>query len=1166
MQNFPTSRKNKQTNNNLSQTMKKTFFTLVALGMGLAAFAQRPDMPKADVKATPVKTGSFKWRHQVNGSVVPKHSAPAKKANYLFPGVLPDGENHVWAYTAFNFEHWSNTQSLIKFTTNKYTSNDMAQIRAYDRTKFENSATDISALTFVDGELWASMRRPFDLGYFYMKGLYEVNPETGDYKSAQNGLYRWYDADSDEEDINNNTYNPNLPLMMDMSYDPTTGLLWYVAPELSGNIVFDGFFRAQEWNVGYVDTKAAVPEPKTLYTSTLCIANIVADHGVLYGLGEEPYYTGEVDPEDGTSIVDIKTSYVSLTPNVAAGKCDFKVVRQYDADELYVTPPDFWVGGHLVNSSMELDRDNDRLYLSYNDVLDGNFYWAELDKKTGRVKSRELQSELINVKALAIPYQNCPDDAPVNVTDLKVAAGVNGASNATFTWKDPKGTYLNRDKDPQIEEVRIYRDDKLVGTVLPEEEEFWDNNVPVGLYKYTVVAKNAAGEGLKESRTVFVGKDLPGAPLNVQLTAKGDEGTITWSAPTTGAHGTWFDTESVTYTITRHPDNVVVAENIPGYTYTDKVKSVRGYSYTVTAWNNEGEGLGATTNTISFGPNIELPYEVDFTKLEDFQSWDVIDHNHDGFYWQFGYYACHNGEQGMCPIYDATFCGNKPSDYLMSPVFKTEKDKEYKLDYEVMVHNYRDTDEQFGWYNGNADAYPGVNNSLTRFEEGSYDAAYGLKWYHRQGVFTANDDQQRVAFSVLSKPEMGMVYIKNVVIREYSNTDLGVDRIAASQIGTIYRPLPITVYVKNEGKKTVKNFKIRVYDKDETSIAEQEFNEAIYADEIMPYTVQWTPKSLGLNELYAEIIFEEDTYKGDNINKKALRIDVTDQAEGDWRTVGRGDEYAPGNWCSINFPCSRSQALYLAEELQLNKGDIITGIGFIYNGRPCFEGFNNVEFEVNLGSTQLEMIFDYWRAQHEWQTYDAHFLKSEYFPHNAFYGFTKFNCTEGEGQLLFPFQNPYVYDGENLLIDVIRTESTKLSEEFPVFLSEVLDKNQDIDLIEETNGRAICRAGESELPDGGIAWPHGGYNAIPVLILGYSDATGIHGIKTVSSNLTVNHRGDDLILSDECTNVIVNDLQGRTVARLAKGNVVKVPAALNGACVVTATLSNGKTVTVKVAL
>lgn len=1150
----------------IHSTMKKTFLTFIALGMSLAAFAQRPDMPKADVNATPAKTGSFKWRHQVNGSVVPKHSAPAKKANYLFPGVLPEGENHVWAYTAFNFEHWSNAQSLLKFTTNAYKSNNMQQIRAYDRTKFENSATDISALTFVDGELWASMRRPFDLGYFYMKGLYEVNPETGDYKSAKDGLYRWYDAESDEEEINNNTYNPNLPLMMDMSYDPTTGLLWYVAPELQGNIVFDGFFRAQEWNVGYVDTKAAVPEPKTIYTSALCIANIVADHGVLYGLGEEPYMTGETDPEDGSQIVDIKTSYVSLTPNVATGNCDFKVVRQYDADELYVTPPDFWVGGHLVNSSMELDRDNDRLYLSYNDVLDGNFYWAELDKTTGRVKSREFQSELINVKALAIPYQNCPDDAPVNVTDLKVAAGANGASNATFTWKDPKGTYLNRDKDPQIEEVRIYRDDKLVGTVLPEEEEFWDNNVPVGLYKYTVVAKNAAGEGLKESRTVFVGKDLPGAPLNVQLTANGDEGTITWAAPTTGAHGTWFDTESVTYTITRHPDNVVVAENIPGYTYTDKVKSVKGYSYTVTAWNNEGEGLGATTNIISFGPNIELPYEVDFTNREDFQAWDVIDHNHDGFYWQFGYYACHNGEQGMCPIYDATFCGNKPSDYLMSPVFKTEKDKEYKLDYEVMVHNYRDTDEQFGWYNGNADAYPGVNNSLTRFEEGSYDAAYGLQWYHRQGVFTANDDQQRVAFSVLSKPEMGMVYIKNVVIREYSNTDLGVDRIAASQIGTIYRPLPITVYVKNEGKKTVKNFKIRVYDKDETSIAEQEFNEAIYAGEIMPYTVHWTPKALGLNELYAEIIFEEDTYKGDNINKKALRIDVTDQAEGDWRTVGRGDEYAPGNWCAIKFPCSRSQALYLAEELQLNKGDIITGIGFIYNGRPCFEGFNNVEFEVNLGSTQLEMIFDYWRAQHEWQTYDAHFLRSEYFPHNAFYGFTKFNCTEGEGQLLFPFQNPYVYDGENLLIDVIRTESTKLSEEFPVFLSEVLDKNQDIDLIEETNGRAICRAGESELPDGGIAWPHGGYNAIPVLILGYSDATGIHGIKTVSSNLTVNHRGDDLILSDECTNVIVNDLQGRTVARLAKGNVVKVPAALNGACVVTATLSNGKTTTVKVAL
>ncbi|MDO4211481.1 MAG: hypothetical protein Q4D23_07170 [Bacteroidales bacterium] len=1146
--------------------MKKTFFTIVALGMGLAAFAQRPDMPKADVKATPAKTGNFVWRHQVSGFVAPKPAAPAKKANHLYPGVLPDGENHVWAYTAFNQERWSKQQSLLKFTTNQLSPNDMTQIAAFDRTKLENTATDISALTFVGNELWASMRRPFDLGYFYMKGLYQIDVETGDYKTAQNGLYRWYDAESDDVEITNNNYNPNLPLMMDMSYDPTTGLLWYVAPELNGGIVFDGFFRAQEWNVGYLNTKAANPEPVKLYTSKLCIANIVADHGVLYGLGEEPFYTGDVDPETGYDVVDIKTSFVSLTPNVATGNCTLNVIREYDADELYVSPPDFWVGGHLVNSSMELDRDNHRLYVAYNNVLDGNFYWDELDPKTGKVLKHEFQSELLGIKSLAIPYQDCNDDAPTNVTNLVVTAGSNGSDNTTLIWNDPVSCYYDRSKAPAIKKINIYRDDKLIGSVPADEEEYIDMKVPFGLYKYTVVAENAAGEGLKESRTVFVGKDTPGAPLNATLTTNGDEATITWEAPVTGAHGTWFDAESTTYSITRNPDNVVVAQNIPGYTYVDKVPSVKSYSYTITASNHEGEGLSATTNLISFGPNIELPYEVDFTDLDGFNSWQVIDHNQDGFKWQYGWYATHKEEVGQCAQYDATFCGNKPADYLLSPVFKTVKGEEYKLDYDVMVHNYRDTDEQFGWYNGNADAYPGVNNSLNRFEEGSYDAAYGLTWYHRQGVFEANDDQQRVAFSVLSRPLMGILYLKNAVIRHYSATDLGVDHINASSIGTVYRPLPITVYVKNEGKKTVKNFKIRVYDKDETSIAEQEFNEPIYSEEIMPYTVQWTPKALGLNEVYAEIIFEEDTYKGDNINKQALRIDVTDQAEGDWRTVLTKDEIAPGGWCAINAPCSRSQALYLAEELQLNKGDIITGIGFIYNGRPCFEGFNNIEFEVNLGSTSLDMIYDYWRAQHEWQTYDAHFLRSEYFPHNAFYGFTKVNCTEGEGQLLFPFQNPYVYDGENLLIDIIRTESTKLSEEFLTFYCDVQDKNQDIDLIEESRGRAIDRWGESELPDGGIAFPCGGYNAIPVLILGYSDATGIHGIKTVSSNLTVNHRGDELLLSDECTNVIVNDLQGRTVARLAKGNVVKVPAALHGACVVTATLSNGKTTTVKAAL
>lgn len=1143
--------------------MKKILLSLLCLGATLCANAQAP-LPVVAAKSG---KSTVKFRHP-NGEARPVKTN--HKANYLLTDVVPDGETMAYGFSKFDRERWSNTYSFYKFSTANPYNQAMTKVADYFPHMDVNWLPEVTAQSFVGNELWASMIRPFSLGYFYVCGFYNMDLNDGAY-SERMRLYS-DDAPAIPTDLSGGKYDSSAPYMLDTSYDPTTGLLWYVAPDLGGNIQFDGWTRPLGWTFGCYDVKNHNKRPVKLGnvpvtvdanghpTSIEQFANIVADHGKLYSVQNIMFDTGEKDGDQ--AVWDVRQRYVRIIPNVEAETYELEVIKDYDADELWMQPTDYI--GVVIGSSLELDRDNRRLYLSYSSATDYNCYLSELDINTGDILKTSLQGgEAFAAGALAIPYQDCKDDAPANVTGLTVVAGAAGTNNATITWTNPTGCYYDRSKDPQLQGLHIYRDDQLVGTCDADATTYIDTNVPYASYKYTVVPFNAAGEGLKEARTVFVGRDLPGAPLNVSLTATGSEATITWDAPATGSNGTWFDPSTLTYDVTRLPDNVTVATGLTVTTCTDVVSTARGYSYVVTACNAEGVGLSATSNILTFGPALALPYIADFDDINEFNTWMVIDHNNDGFKWQFFPYS-YGGSTKNCAAYDATFCHNKPSDYLMSPTFATVEGEEYKLEYEVMVHNYEYTSEKFGWYHGASDAYPG-NGGLNRFEEGEYNSFDGLKWFTRQGVFTAESNEERVAFSVLSEPYMGILYLRKVTLRPYSNCDLRAAAINGSTIGTKGRSIPYTVSVKNEGKKTVRNFKIRVYDEAKTSVAEQEFNEAILSEETTDFIVRWTPKKTGSYKIYAEVIVDGDTFTDDNATPTPVYLEVDESAEGDWRTVGSADFYGPC-WCAINFPYSISQALYLKSELLLDKGDLITGIGFIYQGSSAFEGFDEVEFEVNLGNTNLEKIYDWDRLVHE-GSYYPHLLRSRYFPTNIFYGFADASATEGLGKLIFPCEEPFVYDGSNLLIQVIRTASSKIASEPLCFQFQRMGDSWDENNIGDPNGRSLNQYGDvpvAEAAQGRV--PAFGDNCLPVLVVGYISPSGIKGVKTLGGKLTVNSQRGELQFNDVCRDVVVTDLQGRVVARADKAQSVSVPTNLSGACIVTATLSDGTTISQKAIL
>ncbi len=179
---------------------------------------------------------------------------------------------------------------------------------------------------------------------------------------------------------------------------------------------------------------------------------------------------------------------------------------------------------------------------------------------------------------------NSASSTPVSTPGIpqNLVAGY-GDSSVTLTWTAPADI-----GGSAIIVYTIYRDgsylyNQTVGT------SYTDNTVTNGVsYSYTVTAWNSEGESLESSATNVTPKTLPGIPTNLSASYGDSSVTLTWTAPADIG-----GSAIIAYTIYR--DGVFLANQTIGTSYTDNtVTNGVSYSYTVTAWNSEGESLEST--------------------------------------------------------------------------------------------------------------------------------------------------------------------------------------------------------------------------------------------------------------------------------------------------------------------------------------------------------------------------------------------------------------------------------------------------------------------------------------------------------------------------------------------------------------------------------------------
>ena len=785
---------------------------------------------------------------------------------------VPDGEAKIVGYLRYD----------MKFRTNGLTSfrsdapSNYTLIKDYGNVL--GTTPVFTAGTFV-GNKYVAYETTLYANVLMPHGISIIDPMTGKYESKT-------------------TFSKTAPILIleEMTYDPKTGR------------IFGMHYDVDKFTTDLYEINTTSYALTKIASVKMPFFTLSADDGFLYAV---------------TTDREIKKSFlVKIDENsIDAGKqtCAATTIS-----------PAAGTGLNIGNysQSMEFDKTTHRLWWTAQ-AADNKAYLVELNPETGLSVSKKLIEGDLQLLSMGIPYQYVPDETPSYVRNLTVKAGENGANNATLTFITPTKNYRNKALT-SIDGIKIYRNNELVKTLSvsnKNENITWkDENIAEGLYIYKVVPYNNAGDGVYKEASAFVGEDVPGAPLNVKLVANGKEGTITWSEPTAGAHDGYFDKATLTYDVMRLPDNITIATKTTARSVKDNVKTHAGYSYVVTACNKKGKGLSATSNIVAFGSVEPIPFASNLITREEFGRWTIIDNNHDGMSWSF-----HDGTSRT--FYDRS--EKAADDWLVSPPLKFSKGKKYQLRYTYSSANWIDPSthkpvmEKMKVFYG-TQSTPEKLTTLIK-DLGEFHTA-SEHYYYGKDIFTPNDAYGHIAFHACSDALKGQIFLKDVSLREYSETDLSVKELNGSVTANCNVEQPFIVTVGNEGSATVKNYKIELFDTDSKEVLGTADGVEVAPDTITTVTVSWIPKTKGEVNVSARVILAGDTYPADNVLDTPLKVKVDGADAEKWITLNAIDNYGWVMPFYLISPYAQSQCLYLENEIR-KKNINIVAMQLKYNGK-----------------------------------------------------------------------------------------------------------------------------------------------------------------------------------------------------------------------------------------
>lgn len=347
--------------------------------------------------------------------------------------------------------------------------------------------------------------------------------------------------------------------------------------------------------------------------------------------------------------------------------------------------------------SATFDPVTDKLYWAETQ-LDGTSGLYEVDVTTGAASKIASFPDNEEFTGIYIPDPVVAAGAPAAATDLS-ADFTGGALKGNICFTVPTTTHGGAALSGNVvADVEV--DGKSFATLdcEPGRKVNLEVELTEGIHSFTVMLANEAGESARTGMAWYAGIDAPSAPTEATLTADSD-GTpvISWKAPEKGRNGGYIDPALLTYTVTRMPEGVTVAQNIKSTSFTDRssFESDKVY-YTVTAWCGRREGLSASTGEGVFGHGSELPVTFGFDTEDDFKLCTVVDANKDWdaeYHWGGWVYApsfSYTAADGPCAVYLYS-PENAADDWLFMPPFTAQAGKLYRVSFKLWTRGERET-------------------------------------------------------------------------------------------------------------------------------------------------------------------------------------------------------------------------------------------------------------------------------------------------------------------------------------------------------------------------------------------------------------------------------------------------------------------------------------------
>ncbi|MBP3251581.1 MAG: choice-of-anchor J domain-containing protein, partial [Prevotella sp.] len=475
-------------------------------------------------------------------------------------------------------------------------------------------------------------------GVWYGGKLHYMNSLQGSGDNALN-LYQRWDTDSWTMEIDHiMEADESAKLAADLTYDPTTEQVYGI------------FFTADgsAYEFGTMEFTDASPVKHSLKRTPIDMVAIAASpQGEVFGIGVNGFLY-KFDKSTGNATI-VGNTDVAVSAYRQSATFDFR-------------------SGKLYWAAM-VSEESSALY--------------EVNTTTGKATRLGKFANGEEVVALYIPFGLADDHAPSQAENMSVDFP-EGSLTGHFNFTVPTENYATETLTGEVD-YTILVDGQQVGTGKSEAGAAVSEQLTLteGNHVFTVVLKNAYGEGPKSKLTAYIGFDKPVAPGNVQLSINNDtyEAKLTWDTPERGVNNGYIDKENMRYIIKRYPGPVTLESDYEGNVYFDELPEqtgLRSYRYTVVGWYADKTGEEATTPTVNVGQAQEIPWREDFSDSQTFSQFTVIDVNGDGWTWVYNR-SSHAADCQNNDIYNSF----DDDDWLITPPLHLLGDRTYDLEFEA---------------------------------------------------------------------------------------------------------------------------------------------------------------------------------------------------------------------------------------------------------------------------------------------------------------------------------------------------------------------------------------------------------------------------------------------------------------------------------------------------